>query len=42
MGRRAAEILLERIGKRELPKREDVFTVNFIEGESLAPAGKKC
>ena len=41
MGYRAAEILLEHIGKRELPKREDVFPVRFIEGESLAPAGKK-
>lgn len=41
MGQRAAEILLERVGNRELPKREDVFPVRFIGGESLAPAGKK-
>lgn len=36
MGRRATEILLERIAKPDLPKREIVFPVAFLPGGSLA------
>ena len=36
MGRRAAEILLERIAKPNLPKEEIVFPVTFVPGGSLA------
>lgn len=37
MGRRAAEVLLERVGKPAIPKRELVFPVTFLPGESFAP-----
>jgi len=36
MGRRAAEVLLERIAKPDLPKREIVFPVTFLPGGSLS------
>ena len=36
MGRRAAQIILERVGKDNVPKREEVFPVSFVPGESLA------
>jgi LacI family transcriptional regulator len=36
MGRRAAEVLLERIAKPNLPKEEIVFPVTFVPGGSLA------
>ncbi len=37
MGKRAAQIILERVGKETVPKREEVFPVTFVPGESLAP-----
>ncbi len=36
MGRRAADILLDHIEKPDLPRREIVFPVAFVDGESLA------
>lgn len=35
MGHRAAEILLEEIANPESPRREEIFPVAFIDGESL-------